>query len=158
MLSNLISSIQHSKDSILQSKGISIISMAYSPRLLYKLIFFLFKWPFFKTWRWFIAGRPFIWEWNWLCCNSVWYLLNFLDVSIILSIIFTKARALGCVWAGGIVLHSVWGLRGKRHRPKRPLNTLNMSPLISKLPFSNTLYTASANRLSHEEKWCYSYK
>jgi len=38
-----MASIPHSKDPIFQSKGISIINMVCSPRLLYKLMsFFLF--------------------------------------------------------------------------------------------------------------------
>ncbi len=102
---------------------------------------------FSQTWRWFIMGPPFIWEWNWLCCNSVWYLFNFLDASIILKQQhFYRSAGFGlCLgWRDCFTLRL--GFAWEEAQTERPLDTLNMSPLISKLPFSNTLYTASANR------------
>lgn len=73
---------------------------------------------FSKTLRWCIMGPPFIWERNCVVILSDIYLIFWMLLLFSSSSIFTEAQALGCVWAGGIVLHSVWGLRGKRHRPK----------------------------------------
>ncbi len=119
--------------------------MVCSPRLLYKLFLF-FIWPFLQDIKMMYYGAS-IYLGNKLCCNSVWYLFNFLDASVIL-------KQQHFYWRAGFGLCLGWrdcftlrlGFVWEEAQTERSLDTLNMSPLISKLPFSNILYTASANR------------
>ncbi len=92
--------------------------MVCSPRLLYKLVFIQMtispRHEDDLLWGLHLSGN----EIDCVVILSDIYLIFWMLLLFSSSSIFTEAQALGCVWAGGIVLHSVWGLRGKRHRPK----------------------------------------
>lgn len=144
-----------SKDSIPQSKRIPIINTLCSARLLHKLIF-----PsndHFSQTRWFIVRSPFIWEWNWVCCNSV-YLSTYL-IS-------------GCLYsfqAPFLLKHRLWavsGMEGLFYAPsgvcvgtgadQNGLWTLWTCHHQFPNSPSATLYTASANRAVAQMMlyWC----
>lgn len=129
--------------------------MLCSARFLYKLIF-----PsndhFFQT-RWFIVRSPFIREWNWVCCNSVYlsiYLisgcLNSFQVAFLLKHRLRAVSGLeglfyapsGVCVGTGADQNGLWTLWTCHHR-------------FVNCP-SATLYTASANRTVAQMMlyWC----